>query len=189
MMPFGIGGLDSIPTEYRQYSKIISACNLPPNESGRIGYLSISESNVAAGASQRRGGIHTEGHLVSGWGGGGWGGGAESLPTNPKFGGLYMASTVDNSCRIWDRLVWQPGNMGDCEHLRNELGEGQLMQKNELYWLTDRTPHEALRLDQPVRRQWFRLVTSQVDIWYRQHSTPNRLGVAAACRIIEGSKF
>jgi len=41
-------------------------------------------------------------------------------------------------------------------------------------------------------RQFFRLVTSQVSLWYADHSTPNPLGVKpdpAITRIVVGDKF
>ncbi len=230
MLPFRMGDPESIPEEYRHYSDLIEACRLPPSELGKVGYLSVSESIVAAGASQRRPGLHTEGHPMLAWGeysGGSWGG-SPPPPASPQpkgepkpksepepepgawggswngegwgrapvprkgaalLGGLYMASTIAGSCAIWDRYVKVPGPMGDCEHLRCELGSGQLLDANELVWLTDRTPHEALPVMETTPRQWFRLVTSLVDVWYRQHSTANRLGIQPPCRIIETNKF
>jgi len=207
MLPFIMGNPDSLPEEVRQYASLVDACGLPEDELGRVGYLSVSESIVAPGSTQRRPGVHTEGHPMLAWGGGAWGGGWPSEPSPPppkpkpskpktkklkqpkkKGAGLYMASTVAATCAVWDQLILEPGEMGDCEHLRRELGEGRLLQANELVWLTDRTPHEALFLDHEVQRQWFRLVTSEVGLWYRDHSTENPL-VAPAAPIVEGNKF
>ena len=42
--------------------------------------------------------------------------------------------------------------------------------------MTDRTPHESLPLKPGQYRQYFRLVTSNVSVWYAKHSTPNPLG-------------
>ena len=47
-------------------------------------------------------------------------------------------------------------------------------------------------LPERAYRQFFRLVTSQVAFWYRDHSTPNPLGVEpdpAITRTIIGNKF
>ena len=41
-------------------------------------------------------------------------------------------------------------------------------------------------------RQFFRLVTSQVSLWYKDHSTPNPLGVEpdpSITRTVVGDKF
>lgn len=100
-----------------------------------------------------------------------------------------MASTVDKSCRLWDEYVENPGPMGDCEIMRGFLGEGVTMNAGELFWLHDSCPHESLVIPAGTARQWIRVVTSEVGLWYKQHSTPNRLGVEPDCRIVEESKF
>ena len=100
-----------------------------------------------------------------------------------------MASTVDQSCRLWDHHIQQPGALGDCEHLRSTLGRSQLLNANELAWLTDSCPHESLPAVKRVLRQWFRLVTSDVSLWYEKHSTKNRLGVEAPCHVDKADKF
>ena len=191
MMPFVIGDDDSIPEEYRQYSQLLARCQLDDGELGKVGYLSISESFVEKGQSQRRPGIHTERHSErTSWGGGGWGGGDDKEDDEKPSKGLFQASTVDDSCMAWNVHIPFPGKMGDCENLRGALGEGILMKRNELFWMTDSCPHESLPLKVGVKRQWFRFVTSQVDIWYKEHSTPNRLGVSPTTwKIVEGSKF
>ena len=56
----------------------------------------------------------------------------------------------------------------------------------------NRTPHESLALPQGAYRQFFRLVTSQVSLWYKDHSTENPLGVEpdpTITRTAVGDKF
>lgn len=82
--------------------------------------------------------------------------------------------------------------MGDVEHLREFLPESETMKPNKMYWITDRTPHEALPLKAGCYRQYFRLVTSQVSVWFEEHSTKNPLGVVpdpTVTEIVKGSKF
>ena len=58
--------------------------------------------------------------------------------------------------------------------------------------MTDRTPHESLPLDETTYRQFFRLVTSQVSLWYEDHSTPDPNGVKpdpSVTSIVRGDKF
>ena len=55
-----------------------------------------------------------------------------------------------------------------------------------------RTPHQSLPLETSTYRQFFRLVTSEVSLWYRDHSTPNPLGVQpdpALTKVVVGDKF
>jgi len=179
MMPFIMGDVNSIPSEYRQYQELIEACNLQEEEKGKVGFLTIHESDVVKDNSQRRGGIHTEKHPERSWGGGAWGG----------LGGLYMASNTSNTCEVWDEYIKNPNAHGDCDHLRESLGKGRKMKEGELFWITDGTPHESLPLEADKHRQFFRLVTSEVSVWYEQHSTKNRLGILPDCEILKENKF
>ena len=57
--------------------------------------------------------------------------------------------------------------------------------------MTDCTPHESLPLKAGTSRQYFRLVTSDVSVWYADHSTPNPLGIVPEeeVKIVHGNKF
>jgi len=116
-------------------------------------------------------------------------------------GGIYMASNIDNSCEVWNSQVLCDknkedmeiiGKHGDIEHLRSYLGPSTMMMPNTMYWITDRTPHESLPLKKAAYRQYFRLVTHQVSLWFEDHSTKNPLGVLpdpSITKIVKGSKF
>jgi hypothetical protein len=201
MMPFIMGDPQSIPEEYRHFYPLVEACSLSENQIGKVGYLSVTESQIVKGNSHRRGGVHVEKHPTRAWGGGGgWGGGTPSVvnPIKPKpvpepleplpslrvEDGLYMASNVADSCKVWDHNVEVPGVGGSCEHLIDKLGQGVNLKKNELIWISDSCPHESLIVDQETYRQWFRLVTHKVDLWFVDKSTANRLGVKPACIVI-----
>lgn len=86
------------------------------------------------------------------------------------------------------------GLLGVIEHLRHLLPPQlkQTLKANRLYWMTDRTPHESLPLKAAGPRQFFRLVTSQVSLWYEDHSTLNPEGVkpnTKITKIVKGNKF
>jgi len=224
MMPF-ILSRDFASCKLPEYLKpywndLIQHCYIQPDELTKVGYLTIQESYVDTNASQRRPGIHTESPgilyihrkggegkdtITSDKGNGsawplysGWGGGTCNM-SNVCSGGIYMASTVQDSCRVWDCKISEEhadnkvtGDMGDIEHLRYYLTNSSCMKENRLYWLTDRTPHESLPLDARTYRQFFRLVTSQVSVWFQDHSTENPLGIVPdpnITRIVKGSKF
>jgi len=195
MMPFIMGDNNTLPDSIKTYGKIIDSCNLPDSEIGKVGYLTVTESIVSENESQRRGGVHTEGFSGVGWGTG-WGrgktkqsfGGSTFGASNgyDLDGGLYMANSIDDTCQAWDMHVKETGHLGCLAHLG--LKDGHKMEKNRLYWMHDRTPHEALPFA-GGKRQFFRLVTSDVSVWYDKHNTPNPLGVKPACKIISSNKF
>jgi hypothetical protein len=137
----------------------------------RVAYLTVHESAVPPGQAQRRPGLHVErpgaslhpGRLVTdlrseeywnlAWGLGNWR--HDGFPVD----GIYMASSVAGSCRVWPALV-EPlltdtytDAHGGMEHARAALcrraGPGVLLDAHELVWITDRTPHESLPLPFP----------------------------------------
>lgn len=184
MMPFIIGMRETLPEDLWGYWPLVESCPVKA-EFGRIGYLTVHEGLVPEGQSQRRPGLHTEtpglmlhgGHLEEDppcWGLG-------MAPDRHLVGGIYMASTVSDSCAIWPYLVQAPeeicGDHGDIEHLRDFLEDEERPAAGELVWMTDRTPHESLPLEEESYRQYFRFVTSDVSVWFAKHSTPNPLGI------------
>ena len=63
------------------------------------------------------------------------------------------------------------------------------MQAGELYWITDRTPHESRPLPNGGHRKYFRLVTGDIGAWYQAHSTPNPNGIQPDAPIVTHNKF
>lgn len=214
MMPILIGVEHSIPKEYRQYQDVIARCPVRRSEWGSVGYLTIHESVVEEeNQSQRRPGLHVEspGRItMSGIpleDAGSWGPGSHALTLawgrgmydcqrelGEYVGGIFMGSTVSNSCRIWNAKVKDPdviNQLGDIEHLRSALPEGYNMAANEIVWMTDMTPHESLPLPAGTKRQYFRLVSSGISVWYSKHSTPNPIGIVPPdhVKIIHTDKF
>jgi hypothetical protein len=102
-----------------------------------------------------------------------------------------MASNTTGTTGLWDVHVDKPGRGGDCEHIRNILGQPYILDAGELAWLTDSCPHESLPSPYEGIRQFFRVVTSAVSIWYEDHSTPNPLGIVPPDSVmgINGNKF
>ena len=96
--------------------------------------------------------------------------------SSDKFeAGIFMASSVSNTCAIWDALIDQEttDSHGGMEHLRPLLNRPFLIPANELIWMTDRTPHQAMPQRKSGYRQFFRLVTSDFNVWHAQHCTAN----------------
>ena len=210
------------------YDRLILRClHSQDIEIGKIGYLTIHESYIYKDSSQRRPGVHTESpgivyitsfdgkestaddnktveHFFTKGEGNtevqpvyaDWGRAWHSR--NVINGGIYMASTVKDSCKVWKCQITQDcgdiiGTLGDLEKYREFLPDiSETMKPNQIYWLTDRTPHESLPLKKSTYRQFFRLVTSKVSVWFEDHSTKNPHGIVPdpeITKIVKGSKF
>jgi hypothetical protein len=208
MMPIKLYDITgTLPDYCKAYISMI--CHCKPQTSllfkegftpDHVVYLTIHEELVPVGKSHRRPGLHIErpgcisstgGHIVKqnqndeiyqglSWGLGNW---YDDHPID----GIYIASNVADSCKVWPVLIENPDEItdkyGGIEHLRKRLGEGKCLEAGELMWITDRTPHESLPLQAPkydpdakfVYRQFFRLVVGKISVWYSKHNTPNPL--------------
>ena len=182
MMPILLGDVGSIPEELRGYAPLIDTCIAPwrkERDERELLYLSVHESPVEEGTTQRRPGIHTEATIEFGWGNNPWGG-------DLRHEGIYMASS-DGHCRIWDTEVTDVDHHGSV--LGTPTGSSEVMIPNVLYWLTDKTPHEAMPTTDTHYRQWFRLVVGEVGVWWAKHNTPNPLGVLPDAPVRHDDKF
>ncbi len=212
MMPINLFNLDSIPEFCKDYLYLILNCqNHISNEyfqtidsetwkpiyKNPVAYLTIHESFVKKGETQRRPGIHTESpklklndidnqchneYLTLAWGRG-------------YHGGIFTWSNVSNSTRFWNCQIKEDGILegGDCEYLRKSLNDFPVIsnESNSLYFMTDRTPHEALPASSDCFRVFFRLVVGKVDVWFKKHSTKNPLGILPGVdtKILDINKF
>lgn len=223
MMPFKIfKAKETLPEYLHGYLKIIKSCpiyqfdcSLPDGKytPDKICYLTIHESIVKKGETQRRPGTHIErpgsisslngGRFLAKqpfgdneyssiyWGMGGW------VPRNCggyPVDGIYMATNTANSCKIYDVLIDKPEEITD-KHggldyvLSSKIkNKGYFMEPDQLYWMTDRTPHESEPVDEDCKRQFFRLVVGKISVWYSQHNTANPM-VEPDAPIINESKF
>ena len=111
------------------------------------------------------------------WGCGAWGGSSHKK-------GIYMASS-DGMCNVWSEYKNGEDKFGGC----SVNSVPHKMNKNELYWLTDKTPHENIPAEKSGYRQYFRLVSDEVDVWYSKHSTMNPKGIMPNCIILNEDKF
>lgn len=71
----------------------------------------------------------------------------------PNDEGFYMASNIDNSCKLWNTFIKSKSDIvpyGACEHMlskfiaTNTNTETCSIKKNELMWISEGCPHEAI---------------------------------------------
>lgn len=217
MLPIRIGGEqlnETLPPELIGYKPIIENCRKYLDMSelrNPLAYLTVDEGIVEAGSSHRRGRIHTDSpgkyvdtmineNHVSFYNGEGhhWGRGSFTVQGLNINDGIFLASNVDDSCRLWNCAV-KPDfieNGGNCEHIRALFNRPDIqalsyvLKANKLWWITDKTPHESLPLSARVSRQFFRLVVGEIGVWFSKHSTANpRCSLPDTVQVIKTSKF
>lgn len=164
MMPFIQGDSSSLPEIYQSYSEIIDEVYL---EKGEIGYLTIDESFVQAGESQRgynafkeRRNVHVEvgrNKKYNFWGPS-WGGHANTfLDTNTM---VLIANSVSDTCRYWNIKEMAYTKDGDLSRYLDKYPEntGILLKSGEVAKISIFTPHECIRQKMSSYRQFFRIV-------------------------------
>ena len=90
-----------------------------------------------------------------------------------------MSSSVPDSEKAWnyqvndESLEWELEN-GNIESIRERLpGQGELLKPGQVYWMSDRAPYESLPMTQTTMSQFFRITTSEVGFWFKDHYTTN----------------
>lgn len=187
MMPIVLGDLKSVPAEYKDWHRLLTAMfDTAAQHNGQVGYLTIDEKEVGAGESHRRKGLHVDGvhqpqpstpaaPASTSYSGGGWGGGGGwgAIGT----GMLTVASHV--GCRAWaQEFEGRADGEGGCEHLRDQLDPAAevVFGAGELFWLDGLCVHESIVQLRPVFRQFVRLSMPSCSPWFEGY-TENPLGV------------
>jgi hypothetical protein len=173
MMPFIQGDASSLPDAYKPYTKIINDNYL---EKGEIGLLTIHESFVEGGKSQRgynSMGINRNVHIEVGrheklncWGGGGgssWGGKYKTLLDDETM--VLIANSISDTCRVWDvkeKRFTQDGDLSAyIDDYPTEIGI--LLKSGEVAKISIFTPHECISQKESGYRQFFRIVGKGVS--------------------------
>ena len=141
-----------------------------PKQTGKA-YITIDEKIVRSGESHRRGGPHTDGNYLFGWGGSGDGGGGWLTGEDGRFltieqheeqycsekGGMLIVSSY-KACKGWNgEFEGQPNQGGDCTHLDLSKMECYEMESNTLSWVNSTFIHESLPVQEDVKRQLIRI--------------------------------
>lgn len=151
----------------RWLSTIEEIISYSPTKKGKA-YLTIDEKLVRSGETHRRGGPHTDGNYLFGWGGGGsgWLTGEDGrfLPQDKheqqycsEHGGMFVVSSYE-ACKGWNgEFSGQPGQGGDCSNIDLSNLSDFILKKNTLYWGNSTFIHESLPVQEDVKRQLIRI--------------------------------
>lgn len=184
MMPLILGDPDSIPEFLSHWKATLMKLFEMGGHAGEVGYLTLDEKRVAAGATHRRAGAHVDGVYqgrAGGWGGGGWGSAGN---------GMLTVSSVPG-CRAWaQRFEGWPGLEGECDHLLEQARpEAEtLFEANTVYWVDGLCVHESLPMARGTERQFVRLSMPSTAPWFEGY-TENPLGVAPTGPILPRRPF
>lgn len=176
MMPVVLGDLRGVPDHYHGVVKELYDVT-ERRHIGQIGYLTIDEQELAAGATLRRSGLHVDGyyHGRSGaWGGGGsWGSAGNGM--------LTLSST--NHCRAYLGVVdGTPGPEGECDHLTMP-NAGEIFEAGHVYWVDGACVHESMPVVEQTKRQFVRLSMPSNGPWFDGY-TKNPSGVLPSAEIL-----
>lgn len=157
-----------LPPGYdRWYEVLKEMIKYSPIKKGKA-YITIDEKLITKGNSHRRGGPHTDGNYLFGWGGGGsgWLTGEDGrfLPREQheeqycsNKGGMLIVSSYE-ACKGWNGdFNGQPNQGGDCSHLDLSKMDTFNLKSNMLYWGNSTFIHESLPIQEDVKRQLIRV--------------------------------
>lgn len=157
-----------LPVGYERWKETIEDIISHSKTKKGKAYLTIDEKIVKKGETHRRGGPHTDGNYLFGWGGGGsgWLTGEDGrfLPQEKHEqqycsdkGGMFIISSYE-ACKGWNgTFEGQPGQGGDCSKIDLSKMSSFILSKNTLYWGNSTFIHESLPLDKDVKRQLVRI--------------------------------
>ena len=171
MMPFIQGRGDSLPKPYAGYADIVEQFALP-GEEGELGLITIDESFVKAGASQRGYGagertIHTEACLSDqqlSWGPSPTWGPSPVVRLAPDTR-VLIANSIPGTCMVWDQDVEETTPDGDLSMRADEFprSKGRMMEAGEVIGIGIFTPHEPIAQAHSGPRQFLRMVGRGVE--------------------------
>lgn len=172
MMPFIQGRPESIPSRFEGYRHIVES-QFIPGEEGQMGHITIDESYVDEGTSQRGYGaadrsVHTEAcksDALLTWGPSPFTWGSNSgILIEPDLT-VLIANSIDDTCVVWDEEVPDTTFDGDLSHLLDKFPRetGRSMKAGEVFEIGIFTPHECVPQKDAGNRQFFRIVGNGVS--------------------------
>ena len=167
MMPYIQGDFSSLPDGYDPYEDIVNNVFI---EKGKLGFLTIDESEAVAGVPHRgtrakhKRALHVEAgryckHNV--WGNV-WGGKPNVVLDDDVE--ILLANNVDNSCAIWNDQYFGFTEDGDIGHLSEmyPYSDATFMASGEVHKIGIFTPHESMPIKETINRQFLRIMSSGI---------------------------
>lgn len=142
-------------------SRVFELCNAL-NYRGVI-HVTVDEKRLEVGQTQRKPELHVDGRFMKnltkynsegGWGNGGWNHTCNEIPARMS---VAVASSVAR-CKVYNGdFEGTPSEQGNLSHIRDQVGEGLLVPKNEWHLLSPDCVHESLPADKICDRSFIRV--------------------------------
>ncbi len=169
MHPVDLAKPMDLPEQFSRFKESVEhmLAHSPVKEG--IAWVTIDEKHIMPGKSHRRGGPHTDGNYLFGWGGGGgWLTGVDGrvlsedkhIAQYASEGGGMLIAASHQGCRGWNvRLEGIPLQGGNCENFLSQLEttEAFLMEPNAIYWGNSTFVHESLPFSEELDRTLIRI--------------------------------
>ena len=126
-------------------------------------HMTVDEKIVQPGMSQRRPGAHVDGQFMKEenvWGHPppSWAHYCNELPLQRMS--IIVAASVPGCKAYAGEFHGEPKNDGDLEHIRPQLGRGEILPPNRGYLLSPDCVHESMVFDRSTQRTFLRIAFS-----------------------------
>lgn len=148
---------------YEDYGPIVSdLCSLAGLRNGEA-HMTVDEKIIQPGWSQRRPGAHVDGCFLpveSRWGhpAPGWAHYCNNIPYDRMA--IIVAASVPGCVVYPGQFEGEPKSDGDLEHIRSQLGLGQLLPASRGFLLSPDCVHESLQFPKATKRTFLRIAFS-----------------------------
>ena len=143
-----------MPGGFEDYTDVVHSLCQQAGVLTREVHVTVDESVVQAGRSQRRPGAHVDGCYIPDLGR--WRHYATDGSPIPRMA-IIVAASVPGCIVYQGEFDGWPSEYGDLEEIRDQLGAGALLPANEAFLLSPHCVHESLPFTEPTTRAFLRL--------------------------------
>ena len=148
---------------YEDYQEVVAGLCKAVGITANEAHMTVDEKIVQPGMSQRRPGAHVDGRFLkeaNTWG--------PPPPTRAHYCNelplprmtIIVAASVPGCTVYPGEFQGQPKSDGDLEHIRPQLGRGEILSPDQGYLLSPDCVHESMIFDRPTKRTFLRIAFS-----------------------------
>ncbi len=159
MHTFDIANSD-MPDGFEDYGPVVNALCAAANYREGLAHMTVDEKVIRPGWSQRRPDAHVDGQYLKAegrWGhpAPGWAHYCNNIPVSRMA--IIVAASVPGCIAYAGEFDGEPKDDGDLEHIRNQLGDGELLPAGRGFLLSPDCVHESIRFPVATKRTFLRI--------------------------------